>query len=73
MFIGRDTTSQLRRSGGWAAESVKARRGGEGLGRIATGWVRVRGGLLDAERGSREDAEGSWTCPAGDCGEYVYA
>ena len=52
-------TSQSRRRGGLAAESEGARRGGDGLGRMATGWLRLRGGLLELERGSRVDAAGS--------------
>ena len=52
------------------AESERARRGGEGLGRIATEWPRVRGGLLEAERGRRVEAAGSWTW-TGDGGQYV--
>ena len=38
---------------------------------MATGWLRVRGGLLEVERGRSVDADGSWT-GAGDWGEYVY-
>lgn len=52
-------TSQSSRRGGLAAESERARRGGDGLGRIATGWLRLREGLLELERGSRDEAAGS--------------
>ena len=52
-------TPQSRRSGGLAAESESARRGGDGLGSIATGWLTVRGGLLEVDRGRRVEADGS--------------
>lgn len=52
---------QSRRRGALAAESDKARRGGDGLGRIATGWLRVREGLLEADRLRSVEADGSCT------------
>lgn len=61
-----EMTPQSRRSGGVAVES-EARRGGDGFGRIAMGWLRVRGGLF-VERVRRVEAEGSWMY-AGDGGE----
>jgi hypothetical protein len=65
------STLQSSRRGALATESERARRGGEGFGRIATGWLKVRGGLLEAERLRRVEADGSctWT---GDWGVYVY-
>jgi len=60
-FTGLETIPQSRRSGGLAAESESARRGGEGLGRIATGWLRVREGLFEVERGRSVEADGSCT------------
>lgn len=51
--------AQSRRRVWVAAESVSGRRDGIGLGRIATGWLKARDGLLDAERERREDADGS--------------
>jgi hypothetical protein len=68
-LVGFLMASQSRRRGEVVAESDKARRGGDGLGRIATGWPRVRLGLLEADRERRVDAAGSWTC-TGDSGRY---
>lgn len=61
MFIELIATSQSKRRGGLVAESERARRGGDGLGRIATGWLSVLGGLFEVERGRRLEADGSWT------------
>jgi len=58
-LMGFETTSQSKRRGGLAAESERARRGGDGLGRMATGWFKVLGGLFEVERGRRVLAEGS--------------
>jgi hypothetical protein len=55
------TTSQSRRRGEPPEQSDPARRGDEGLGRIATGWLMFLGGLFDAERDRRVLAAGSET------------
>lgn len=61
-FIELGATSQSKRSGEPPADSDPARRGDDGFGRMATGWLRVLGGLLEAERGSSVLADGSGTC-----------
>jgi hypothetical protein len=59
VIMGLVVTPQSRRREGVVTGSEMEQRGGEGLGRIAMGWLRFRRGVLEVDWGRRVDVEGS--------------